>query len=196
MVLGGLRARSTTALKLAHPTGVRLRVRRKRRLSIETLSLNRKVAHDASRNATFRWRHAMNQTFEPVLPVGTEVMEYMCHDQLAFFQSLLERERDVLLNAARSSASELKEISPTPDPSDRASLEEDHAMESNIRGRELRQLHAIDQALLRVRNGTYGWCEESGDPIGLARLVARPTATLCLAEQQRQESLDMLNRRH
>ncbi|OIQ91672.1 RNA polymerase-binding transcription factor DksA [mine drainage metagenome] len=138
----------------------------------------------------------MNQTVELVLPVGTEVMEYMCNDQLAFFQRLLERERDMLLNAARSSASELKVLAPTPDPSDRASLEEDHALELNIRGRELRQLHAIDQALLRVRNGTYGWCEESGDPIGFARLVARPTATLCLAEQQRQESLDMLNRRH
>jgi RNA polymerase-binding transcription factor len=136
----------------------------------------------------------MNGTWESALPVGIPVREYMCEDQLAFFRGMLEREREVLLNAAQTTASELKEIEATPDPSDRASLEEDHALELRIRGRELGQLHAIEQALLRIRDGSYGWCAESGDPIGLARLVARPTATLSVAAQQRHESQDRFRR--
>ncbi len=136
----------------------------------------------------------MNRTWESTLPVGLPLREYMCDDQLAFFRGVLERERDLLLNAARTTASELKELAATPDPSDRASLEEDHALELRIRGRELGQLHAIERALLRIREGTYGWCEDSGDPIGLARLVARPTATLSVAAQQRQESLGKVGR--
>lgn len=130
----------------------------------------------------------MNRTWESELPTGMPARHYMCSEQLAFFRELLERERKVLLMAAQATVSELQELAATPDPSDRASLEEDHALELHIRGRELKQLHAIEQALLRVRDGSYGWCEQSGEPIGLARLVARPTATLSLAAQQRQES--------
>jgi DnaK suppressor protein len=130
----------------------------------------------------------MNRTWEAELPASLPARQYMCSDQLAFFRELLERERNVLLKAAQTTVSELRELATTPDPSDRASLEEDHALELHIRGRELKQLHAIEQALARVRDGTYGWCAQSGDPIGLARLVARPTATLSLAEQQKQES--------
>lgn len=130
----------------------------------------------------------MNRTWESTLPAGMPIQEYMCSDQLEFFRGLLQHEREVLLSAARSTISELKELAATPDPSDRASLEEDHALELSIRGREREQLHAIDQALLRIRDGSYGWCEESGNPIGLGRLLARPTATLSLAEQQRLES--------
>lgn len=138
----------------------------------------------------------MDRTWESALPGGMPVNEYMCDDQLAFFRAVLEREREVLLDAAQTTASELKEPTATPDPSDRASLEEDHALELRIRGRERDRLRTIEQALLRIRDGTYGWCEESGDPIGLARLVARPTATLSLAAQQRHESQDKLKRGH
>ena len=136
----------------------------------------------------------MNRTWEAELPAETRARQYMCSDQLAFFRELLERERRILLSAAQATVSELQELAATPDPSDRASLEEDHALELRLRGRELQQLQAIEQALLRVRDGTYGWCEQSGDPIGLARLVARPTATLSLAAQQRQESRARLKR--
>ncbi len=136
----------------------------------------------------------MTRTWEAELPAETLARQYMCSDQLAFFRELLERERRILLSAAQATVSELQELAATPDPSDRASLEEDHALELRLRGRELQQLQAIEQALLRVRDGTYGWCEQSGDPIGLARLVARPTATLSLAAQQRQESRARLKR--
>lgn len=130
----------------------------------------------------------MDSTWESELPAGMSARQYMCSEQLAYFRERLERERNVLLKAAQTTVSELRELAATPDPSDRASLEEDHALELHSRGRELKQLHAIEQALVRVRDGTYGWCEQSGDPIGLARLVARPTATLSLAAQQHEES--------
>jgi DnaK suppressor protein len=136
----------------------------------------------------------MTRTWESELPAGMPDRQYMCSDQLAFFRELLERERKALLSAAQATVSELQELAATPDPSDRASLEEDHALELRLRGRDLQQLHAIEQALLRVRDGSYGWCEQSGDPIGLARLVARPTATLSLAAQQQQESQARLKR--
>lgn len=138
----------------------------------------------------------MNTTWESALPAGIPARQYMCDEQLAFFRGVLERERDMLLDAAQATTSELQELVATPDPSDRASLEEDHALELCMRGRDLGQLHAIEQALLRIRDGSYGWCEDSGEPIGLARLVARPTATLSLAAQQRRESLDKLKRGH
>ncbi len=136
----------------------------------------------------------MSRTWESELPGEVPARQYMCSEQLAFFRERLECERRVLLNAAQATVAELQELAATPDPSDRASLEEDHALELCLRGRELQQLQAIEQALLRVRDGTYGWCEHSGEPIGLARLVARPTATLSLAAQQRQESEARLKR--
>lgn len=136
----------------------------------------------------------MSRTWESELPAEVPAQQYMCSDQLAFFRERLERERMVLLDAAQATVAELQELAATPDPSDRASLEEDHALELRLRGRELQQLQAIEQALLRVRDGTYGWCEQSGEPIGLARLVARPTATLSLAAQQQRESESSLKR--
>ncbi len=138
----------------------------------------------------------MTRTWEAELPAETPTRQYMCSDQLALFRELLERERRILLRAAQATVSELQELAATPDSSDRASLEEDHALELRLRGRELQQLQAIEQALLRLRDGTYGWCEQSGDPIGLARLVARPTATLSLAAQQQQESRARWKRDH
>jgi DnaK suppressor protein len=136
----------------------------------------------------------MSRTWESDLPAEVPVRQYMCSDQLAFFRERLERERRVLLSAAQATVAELQELAATPDPSDRASLEEDHALELRLRGRDLQQLQAIEQALSRLRDGTYGWCEQSGEPIGLARLVARPTATLSLAAQQQQESEARLKR--
>ncbi len=112
---------------------------------------------------------------------------YMSPDQLKFFRDLLERERATLLSAAGETTVNLKQLAPTPDPSDRASVEEDHALELRVRDRERKHLHAIDQALMRIRDGSYGWCEESGEPIGFDRLLARPTATLSLEAQERHE---------
>jgi DnaK suppressor protein len=74
-----------------------------------------------------------------------------------------------------------------PDPNDRASMEEEFSFELGIRDRERKLLRKIDEALTRIDNKTYGWCQETGEPIGLLRLLARPTATLCLEAQERHE---------
>ncbi|TXH91675.1 TraR/DksA C4-type zinc finger protein [Thauera aminoaromatica] len=75
----------------------------------------------------------------------------------------------------------------TADPSDRASLEEDDTVELRVPDRERKLLHKIDEALAPIERGTYGWCDETGEAIGSARLIAWPTATLTVAAQQRRE---------
>jgi DnaK suppressor protein len=74
-----------------------------------------------------------------------------------------------------------------PDPADRATIEEEHALELRTRDRERKLMKKIDETLMRIEDGSYGWCEETGDPIGLPRLLARPTATLSIEAQQRRE---------
>lgn len=118
----------------------------------------------------------------------TGAAEAMTPQQLAFFRDLLDTKRASLLRAAHETMSHLQEYEPTPDVSDRASLEEDHFLECRIRDRERKHLHAIDEALVRIQNGSYGICEETGEMIEIARLLVRPTATLSIEAQEQQES--------
>ena len=74
-----------------------------------------------------------------------------------------------------------------PDPADRATIEEEHALELRTRDRERKLLKKVQAAIKRIDDSDYGYCEETGDPIGVARLMARPTATLSLEAQQRRE---------
>jgi DnaK suppressor protein len=74
-----------------------------------------------------------------------------------------------------------------PDPADRATIEEEHALELRTRDRERKLIKKVQQALANIDAGDYGYCEETGEPIGLARLLARPTATLSIEAQQRRE---------
>lgn len=120
--------------------------------------------------------------------------DYMSPDQLEFFRGLLEKERAALLSAAVETTTNLKQLAPTPDPSDRASVEEDHSLELRVRDRERKHLHAIDEALIRIRDGSYGWCEDTGEAIGVDRLLARPTATLSFEAQERHESQRKMKR--
>lgn len=109
--------------------------------------------------------------------------------QLAFFRARLCQERDALLAAASDTTRHLQEFVTTPDPADRASLEEDHTLELRVRDRERKLLHKIDEALARIENGRYGWCAETGEPIGIERLLARPTATCSVEVQEHHEAL-------
>lgn len=113
--------------------------------------------------------------------------DYMNARQLEFFRNLLERTREEMLENGQSTIAHLQETAATPDEADRATQEEEHVLEQRIRDRERKQLHKIDSALDRIANGTYGYCEASGEPIGLRRLLARPTATLSIEEQERHE---------
>jgi len=114
--------------------------------------------------------------------------EYMNEKQLDFFRSRLQALKDDLLSNAGETTEHLREdTSIVPDPADRATLEEEHALELRTRDRERKLLKKISQSLARIDAGDYGYCDETGEPIGLGRLLARPTATLSLEAQQRRE---------
>jgi DnaK suppressor protein len=114
--------------------------------------------------------------------------EYMNEKQLDFFRARLTALKDDLLSNAGETTEHLREdTSIVPDPADRATIEEEHALELRTRDRERKLLKKISQSLARIEAGDYGFCDETGEPIGLARLLARPTATLSLEAQQRRE---------
>jgi DnaK suppressor protein len=114
--------------------------------------------------------------------------EYMNDKQREFFRLRLQAQKDDLLSNAGETTEHLREdTSIVPDPADRATIEEEHALELRTRDRERKLLKKIGQSLARVEAGDYGYCDETGEPIGLARLLARPTATLSLEAQQRRE---------
>lgn len=114
--------------------------------------------------------------------------EYMSDKQQEFFRTKLEALKDDLLSNAGETTEHLREdTSIVPDPADRATIEEEHALELRTRDRERKLLKKISQALTRLESGDYGYCDETGEPIGLGRLIARPTATLSLEAQQRRE---------
>jgi DnaK suppressor protein len=113
--------------------------------------------------------------------------DYMNEAQMAFFKARLRQmEQDILRNAGETTE-HLRETVIVPDPADRATIEEEHALELRTRDRERKLLKKIQQAVVRVDDGEYGFCEETGEPIGLGRLLARPTATFSLEAQQRRE---------
>jgi DnaK suppressor protein len=114
--------------------------------------------------------------------------EYMSDKQIDFFRSRLQQQKDDLLSNAGETTEHLREDTTiVPDPADRATIEEEHALELRTRDRERKLLKKISQALSRLDSGEYGFCDETGEPIGLPRLLARPTATLSLEAQQRRE---------
>lgn len=114
--------------------------------------------------------------------------EYMNDKQLDYFRAVLEKQKNDLLSNAGETTEHLREdTSIVPDPADRATIEEEHALELRTRDRERKLLKKISQSLARIEAGDYGFCDETGEPIGLGRLLARPTATLSLEAQQRRE---------
>ncbi len=114
--------------------------------------------------------------------------EYMNDVQLAFFRRKLSLlKADMLANAGETTEHLREDTVVVPDPADRATIEEEHALELRTRDRERKLLKKIEQAIARIDSGDYGYCEETGEPIGVGRLMARPTASLSLEAQQRRE---------
>ena len=114
--------------------------------------------------------------------------EYMNDTQMAFFKLKLEGlKRDILANAGQTTENLREETVVVPDPADRATIEEEHALELRTRDRERKLLKKIEQSIQRIDGGDYGYCDETGEAIGVGRLLARPTATLSLEAQQRRE---------
>ena len=114
--------------------------------------------------------------------------EYMNDKQVAFFRHKLVQLKDAMLHNADETTEHLREDTiVVPDPADRATIEEEHALELRTRDRERKLLKKIEQSIARIDAGDYGYCDETGEPIGVGRLLARPTATLSLEAQQRRE---------
>lgn len=127
-----------------------------------------------------------------VIPTQAELLnmpesDYMNERQQAFFKHLLREREAQLRSNAGATAEHLRDNTIIPDMADRATIEEEHALELRTRDRERKLLKKVQEALQRLEKGEYGWCEETGDPIGIPRLLARPTATLSLEAQQRRE---------
>ncbi len=124
--------------------------------------------------------------FEPYRPKRGE--SYMSDGQVEHFKDLLNAwKRELMEEVDRTMLHMKDDAANFPDPSDRATQESDFGLELRTRDRERKLLRKIDSALLRIEDGSYGYCEETGDEIGLRRLEARPVATLCLEAQERRE---------
>ena len=113
---------------------------------------------------------------------------YMNDTQMAFFRlKLVTLKNDILSNAGETTEHLREDTVVVPDPADRATIEEEHALELRTRDRERKLLKKIEQSIGRIDAGDYGYCDETGEAIGVGRLLARPTATLSLEAQQRRE---------
>ncbi|MBN9310378.1 MAG: RNA polymerase-binding protein DksA [Devosia sp.] len=135
--------------------------------------------------------------------MSTEVLEYrpsedepfMNPRQREYFRQKLGRWKEEILRESRETLENLQEENQNhPDMADRASSESDRALELRTRDRQRKLISKIDAALKRIDDGTYGYCEETGDPIGIARLDARPIATLSLEAQEMHERREKVYR--
>lgn len=121
----------------------------------------------------------------------SETEEYMNARQLEYFRQKLLAWRQELIDESRETIEHLKEENwHEPDIADRASLETEAGVELRTRNRYLKLISKIDSALRRIEDGTYGYCEETGDPIGIKRLEARPVATMTIEAQERHERME------
>lgn len=119
--------------------------------------------------------------------------DYMGREQLDHFRARLLWMRAELLLHADETRAHLRENEPLADPSDRATIEEENLLEQRVRDRERKHLRKIEAALDRIDAGTYGYCLETGEPIGLRRLLVRPTAEYCLEVQETHERRERLH---
>jgi DnaK suppressor protein len=125
----------------------------------------------------------------------TEKEPFMNPRQREYFRRKLENWKEEILRESRETLENLQEESQNhPDMADRASSESDRALELRTRDRQRKLIAKIDAALKRIEDGTYGYCEETGDPIGIARLDARPIATLSLEAQELHERRERVYR--
>jgi DnaK suppressor protein len=125
----------------------------------------------------------------------TEDEPFMGDRQLEYFrQKLLAWKEDILRESRETIGNLQTETENHPDLVDRASSEADRALELRTRDRQRKLISKIDDALRRIEEGSYGYCEETGEPIGIARLEARPTATLSVEAQERHERRERVHR--
>ncbi|MCI3133479.1 RNA polymerase-binding protein DksA [Phenylobacterium aquaticum] len=125
----------------------------------------------------------------------SEDEEFMNERQLEYFKQKLINWKEDILRESRETLVHLQaETENHPDIADRATSETDRALELRTRDRQRKLISKIDEALRRIEDGSYGYCEETGEPIGVARLDARPIATLSLEAQERHERRERVHR--
>ena len=133
-----------------------------------------------------------------VLPenyIPTDIEEYMNQNHLEFFRQKLLTWKKELLNEASDTKDDLSEDGlQRPDIADRAQVESNATIQLRTRDRERKLISKIDTALRRIDLGTYGYCEETDEPIGIRRLIARPIASLCLDAQERHEKMERIHK--
>jgi DnaK suppressor protein len=140
-------------------------------------------------------RIALSEKIDLRSYVPSEDEEFMNLNQRAYFRAKLVAWKNDILREARETLDHLAEESANhPDLADRASSETDRAIELRARDRQRKLISKIDAALQRIEDGTYGFCEETGEPIGLKRLDARPIATLSIEAQERHERREKVYR--
>jgi DnaK suppressor protein len=140
-------------------------------------------------------RIALSENIDLKDYVPSETEEFMNPRQRAYFRSKLVAWKNEILREARETLDHLAEESANhPDLADRASSETDRAIELRARDRQRKLISKIDAALQRIDDGTYGYCEETGEPISLKRLDARPIATLSIEAQERHERREKVYR--
>ena len=122
--------------------------------------------------------------------------DYMNERQLLFFQELLMEMRADLVRRQAAVKDQLNEHENFADPADRATAEEEYALSLRLREREGFLLRKIDEALGRIRRHEYGWCTTTGEAIGVARLIARPTASVCVHVKDQSEKIEVHFRTH
>ena len=134
------------------------------------------------------WKNKTADKLSDAEVIAMPDSEYMNDTQMAFFRLKLSKLKDEVLSNASETTEHLREDTVvTPDPADRATIEEEHALELRTRDRERKLLKKIEQSINRIDAGDYGYCDETGEAIGVGRLLARPTATLSLEAQERRE---------
>ena len=143
-------------------------------------------AHRAAPTAQRRSEDLLTEAQILAMPAA----QYMNAAQIDFFTARLSSIEADLVDRTRRVDSELATGAAGADPVDRATLEEEHQMALSARARDVEQLMAVRGALTRIAAGDFGYCIETGDPIGIARLLVRPTALLTMEAQQRQENLN------
>ena len=141
------------------------------------------------RNLSMPASRARSPTLPPTLGelMKAPQKDYMSIRQLAFFEDLLNKTKAALLESAHTAQVGLQDDEAHADPADCASVEEAHAMTALLCSREFNQLRKIDGAIDRIHRRSYGWCQDSGEPIGLGRLIACPTAVFCIEAQELHE---------
>ncbi|QNT77869.1 RNA polymerase-binding transcription factor DksA [Entomobacter blattae] len=137
----------------------------------------------------------MNKTKLPVGYKPSENEEFMNPNQLEYFRQKLLHWKKELIGEANETLASLSEGGILEaDLADRATVETDRALELRTRDRARKLISKIDMALERIEDGSYGYCEETGEPIGIKRLEARPIATLSIEAQERHEKMEKIYR--